>query len=183
MVTRMLAGLGNPGNRYHLTRHNAGFCVLDYIANSLQAEWKIKPSETESALIYLNSTEGVERVQFAAVKPLSFMNLSGQPIQKALKYFRVEPSNMLVIHDEIELPLGEIRLKEGGGHRGHNGLRDIIAKVGADFFRLRIGVGRPQTNQEVASYVLSPFDSLEQKLLHSVCEKATEICFSWLQTP
>ena len=177
----MLAGLGNPGTRYHLTRHNAGFCVLDHIADLLQARWETKPPETKSALLCLNASEGLQRLQFAAVKPLSFMNLSGKPIQKALEYFRVKTSNMLVIHDEIDLPFGEIRLKEGGGHRGHNGLRDIIAKVGADFDRLRIGVGRPQTDKGVASYVLSPFDSPEQTLLPSLCERAAEICFSWIQ--
>lgn len=154
----LIVGLGNPGDKYARTRHNAGFWFVDELARranaSLRAEKKF---HGETARVDLHG----HTVQL--LKPDTFMNLSGQAVQAISAFYKWPPGRILVVHDEIDLPAGTIRLKRGGGHGGNNGLRDITQKLGKDFLRLRVGVGRP-TRGEVIDYVLgrpSPDDQIE----------------------
>jgi peptidyl-tRNA hydrolase, PTH1 family len=155
----LVVGLGNPGKSYEDTRHNVGFAVVDALARAAGADaWRDKFSGFV-ARGRLGSTD------LALLKPQTFMNLSGQSVQPAAAFFKVPAASVLVVHDELDLPFGELRLKQGGGHAGHNGLRSIIERLGtADFGRLRVGIGRPPPGYrgDVASYVLSRFDAVER---------------------
>lgn len=146
---RMIVGLGNPGAKYHSTRHNAGFWLLDMLAQdhavSLKSESRfhgdVGKLHTAGKDIYL-------------LKPATFMNRSGQAVSALASYFKITPEQILVLHDELDLEPGDNRLKKSGGHGGHNGLRDIINHIGKEFFRLRIGIGHPGDRNQVVNYVL-----------------------------
>ena len=145
----LIAGLGNPGGQYEATRHNAGFWFVDQIARRAGATLRHENKfHGHAAKVTLHGFD------VWLLKPKTFMNLSGQSVAALSKFYKIEPPNILVVHDEIDLPPGTVRLKRGGGHGGNNGLRDIIAKLGKDFARLRIGVGRPAHSSEVTNYVL-----------------------------
>ncbi|MGB5347882.1 MAG: aminoacyl-tRNA hydrolase [Woeseia sp.] len=145
----LIAGLGNPEERYERTLHNAGFWFVDELAHQCREAFRFeKRFEAEMCRIRLQGEE------IWLIKPQSYMNLSGGPIRAAQDYFRLETRQMLVAHDEIDLPPGTVRLKQGGGHGGHNGLRDIIRHCGADFMRLRLGIGHPGDKNLVTNYVL-----------------------------
>ncbi|MFQ6003958.1 MAG: aminoacyl-tRNA hydrolase [Woeseia sp.] len=144
-----IAGLGNPEERHERTLHNAGFWFVDELARRAKAEFRYeKRFDAEICRINLADND----VWLA--KPQSYMNLSGGPLRGLLDYYRLAVSDLLVAHDEIDLPLGTVRLKQGGGHGGHNGLRDVIKHTGSDFTRLRIGVGHPGHKDLVTDYVL-----------------------------
>jgi PTH1 family peptidyl-tRNA hydrolase len=165
----LVVGLGNPGRQYEETRHNVGFAVADALARAAGADaWR----EKFSALV----TRGrLGATDVALLKPQTFMNLSGQSVQPAAAFFKVPAASLLVVHDELDLPFGELRLKQGGGHAGHNGLRSIIERMGTpDFGRLRVGIGRPPPGfkGDVAAYVLSRFDSAERATVNDVCASA-----------
>jgi len=164
----VIAGLGNPEARYANTLHNAGFWVADEIARRAGAEFRYEKrfdAEVGKATIC--------GVDVWLVKPMSYMNLSGGPVRAVLDYYRLSASSLLVAHDEIDLDPGVVRLKLGGGHGGHNGLRDIIKHCGADFMRLRIGVGHPGDKDKVTGYVLTqPSKSVEPLLQRAVDEAA-----------
>lgn len=164
----VIAGLGNPEARYANTLHNAGFWVADEIARRAGAEFRYEKrfdAEVGKATIC-----GAE---VWLVKPMSYMNLSGGPIRAVLDYYRLSAPSLLVAHDEIDLEPGVVRLKLGGGHGGHNGLRDIIKHCGADFMRLRIGVGHPGDKDKVTGYVLTqPSQSIAVLLQRAVDEAA-----------
>jgi len=146
---RIIAGLGNPEDRYERTLHNAGFWFVDALARKYGGSFRYeKKFDAESCRINLYGEE------VWLVKPQSYMNNSGQPIRGLLDYYRLGVNQLLVAHDEIDLPPGTTRLKEGGGHGGHNGLRDIIQHCGPDFLRLRMGVGHPGEKHQVTNYVL-----------------------------
>lgn len=149
MAFRLIAGLGNPGPEYENTRHNAGFLALDILAGELGARyWK-----NESGALVAHVARGDE--ELLLVKPQSYMNTSGGPISKLATTYKVSPDEVLVIHDELDLDPGTIRVKVGGGHAGHNGLRSIHAKLGSgDYARVRVGTGRPPGKKPVADYVL-----------------------------
>jgi peptidyl-tRNA hydrolase, PTH1 family len=149
---RLVAGLGNPGREYANTRHNAGFWFVDELAAKLgttfAAEAKFGGETAKAGALRL-------------VKPMTFMNLSGRAVAALARFFTIAPAEILVVHDELDLLPGKAKMKFGGGHAGHNGLRDIQAQLGsADFWRLRIGIGHPRdselTQQEVVDYVLRP---------------------------
>ena len=149
---RLVAGLGNPGREYARTRHNAGFWFAERLAEKLGATFS-----TESKFAGDVARAGDVRL----VKPSTYMNLSGRAVAALARFFAVAPGEILVVHDELDLKPGEAKLKFGGGHAGHNGLRDIQAQLGsADFWRLRLGIGHPRdtelTQQEVVDYVLKP---------------------------
>jgi PTH1 family peptidyl-tRNA hydrolase len=146
---KIVIGLGNPGRQYHHNRHNVGFLVLDELANRHNASWQ-KKANSEVAEIEVNGEK------ITLVKPQTFMNDSGKVIPSLLKQ-GLKAENLLVVHDELEKPFGKIEFKIGGSHRGHNGLRSIMAVCGAEFMRLRFGVGRPEHKEEVPQYVLSNF--------------------------
>ena len=147
---RMIVGLGNPGADYVDTRHNAGFWMIDLLAADRGASFRFDKR--------YNAEVGKLRVDGRDVhlqKPLAFMNRSGQAVAGLARYYKLEPSQVLVMHDELDLPPGTNRLKLDGGHGGHNGLRDVIAHLGSrEFFRLRIGIGHPGDSRAVTNYVL-----------------------------
>ncbi|MBT8094866.1 MAG: aminoacyl-tRNA hydrolase [Gammaproteobacteria bacterium] len=146
---RIIAGLGNPEEKYERTLHNAGFWFVDALARKYGGSYRYeKKFDADFCRINLHGED------VWLVKPQSYMNLSGQPIRAVMDYYRLRPAELLVAHDEIDLPPGTVRLKAGGGHGGHNGLRDIIRHCGADFLRLRLGVGHPGEKHKVTNYVL-----------------------------
>lgn len=161
----LLVGLGNPGPSYRSHRHNVGFMVLERLHSLAGAsEWR----EKYSAL----TAKGVLAGQpVTLLLPQTFMNCSGTAVQKASTDLRIPPAKIIVVHDELELPFGQVRAKFAGGHAGHNGVRDITAKMGAEFGRIRVGIGRPTTGP-VDAYVLSPFGKDEQQELSSVIDRA-----------
>ncbi len=146
---RIIAGLGNPEDRYERTLHNAGFWFVDALAEKYGGSFRYeKKFGADYCKINLHGQD------VWLVKPQSYMNLSGGPIRGVIDYYRLKVSELLVAHDEIDLPPGTTRLKMGGGHGGHNGLRDIIQHCGAEFVRLRLGVGHPGDKSQVTNYVL-----------------------------
>ena len=149
-------GLGNPGRSYSGNRHNVGFMALDRIVSDYNfSDWKVT---TSSAI-----SEGhIGPVKIRALKPLSFVNKSGLPIANVARYYNLHPDQITVFHDEIDLGKGRCRVKQGGGHGGHNGLRDIDRHMGKEYWRVRIGVGRPDGRQDVDKWVLSDFTKQEQ---------------------
>lgn len=165
---KLVVGLGNPGNPYRNHRHNVGFMALDALhARHLGSEWR----EKHSGLLARAVIAGRE---VALLKPQSFMNLSGRAVVKATQAMGLKPAEILVVHDELELPFAELRAKLGGGHGGHNGLRDITACIGADFARLRVGIGRPAAGP-VDAYVLSGFNKDEGVALDALLARAADV--------
>ena len=148
-VVTMIAGLGNPDSKYERTLHNAGFWFVDALVRKFGGEFRYeKKFDSEICKTKLFGDE------VWLVKPQSFMNLSGGPIRGMLDYYRLKAGQLLVAHDEIDLPPGTVRLKLGGGHGGHNGMRDVIQHCGPEFMRLRLGVGHPGEKSGVSNYVL-----------------------------
>jgi PTH1 family peptidyl-tRNA hydrolase len=146
---RIIAGLGNPEDKYERTLHNAGFWFVDALARKHGGMFRYeKKFDADYCRISLHGED------VWLVKPQGYMNHSGSPIRGLLDYYRLRPNELLVAHDEIDLPPGTVRIKEGGGHGGHNGLRDIIRHCGAEFVRLRLGVGHPGEKHKVTNYVL-----------------------------
>jgi peptidyl-tRNA hydrolase, PTH1 family len=166
---KIIACLGNPGDRYRNTRHNVGFLVGKYLAD----HYSIPVTKKGFSSIYGTGRSGVHDILL--IFPQTFMNMSGTSINAALSFYKEDASSLIVIHDEIELPFGEIRKKNGGGHKGHNGLRSIIQNVGTnDFLRIRFGVGRPDEKMDVSDYVLSAFSSEEYGKLDPLFIRARE---------
>src|SRR5688500_10528091 len=157
---KIIVGLGNPGAEYARTRHNAGFWLVDELARrhggTLRHEGK---HQAELARIRIGGDE------VWLMKPMTFMNRSGGPISSVLGFYKLSPREMLVAHDEIDLPSGTVRLKDAGGHGGHNGMRDVIAAQGDGFWRLRIGVGHPGVKNEVVDFVLTHAGKDEQRVI------------------
>jgi PTH1 family peptidyl-tRNA hydrolase len=147
----LIAGLGNPGSKHDRTLHNAGFWFVDAVAREFGGDFRYE--KKFDAEICRSRIRGED---VWLIKPQSYMNLSGGPVRGVLDYYRLDVRQLLVAHDEIDLPPGTIRLKQGGGHGGHNGIRDVMQHCGADFMRLRIGVGHPGEKSRVTSYVLKP---------------------------
>lgn len=146
---RIIAGLGNPEERYERTLHNAGFWFVDALARKFGGHFRYeKKFDAEICRVTMHGED------VWLVKPQSYMNHSGPPVRGMLDYYRLKPAGLLVAHDEIDLQPGTVRIKEGGGHGGHNGIRDVIRHCGADFLRLRLGVGHPGQKDEVTNYVL-----------------------------
>jgi PTH1 family peptidyl-tRNA hydrolase len=146
---RIIAGLGNPEDKYERTLHNAGFWFVDALAQKYGGSFRYeKKIDADYCKVNLHGED------VWLVKPQSYMNLSGGPIRAVMDYYRLKVTDLLVAHDEIDLPPGTTRLKKGGGHGGHNGLRDIIQHCSAEFVRLRLGVGHPGERSQVTNYVL-----------------------------
>lgn len=148
---QLIVGLGNPGTEYQDTRHNAGFWFLDTLARQCGATFK-----SEKKFHGLAGRCRVAGEECWLLKPETFMNLSGQSVQALARFYKIETENILVVHDELDLPAGTVRLKDGGGHGGHNGVRDITSKMGGNkFLRLRIGIGHPGDKSQVTGHVLN----------------------------
>jgi PTH1 family peptidyl-tRNA hydrolase len=180
-VTALIVGLGNPGPRYASTRHNFGFLVLDGLIERAR-ELGGAPKATltgrkdlEAVTVSLPVLPGGAYAQFACLRPLTFMNLSGRAVRAALDFYKLAPTDVFVLHDELDLPLGRMRLKRGGGNAGHNGLKSINQELGSpDFVRLRLGIGRPETGRDVAGYVLEPFGGAELPVVRKVVPAAVD---------
>lgn len=156
----LVVGLGNPGDRYAGTRHNAGAMVLAELARRAGA--KLSAHKSRAAVAETRMRPGAPRLVLA--QPLSYMNTSGGPVSSLLKYYGLDLDGLVVIHDEIDLPFGAVKLKRGGGEGGHNGLRDISKALGTkDYVRVRVGVGRPPGRIDTADYVLKRFSGSEAK--------------------
>ncbi|MFR9730038.1 aminoacyl-tRNA hydrolase [Saccharopolyspora sp. MS10] len=168
----LIVGLGNPGPRYEGNRHNVGFLVVDELASRIGGKFKAHKAGAE----VVEGRLGSRRVVLA--KPRSFMNLSGGPVSGAAKFFKVAPDSIIVVHDELDLPYGAVRLKLGGGENGHNGLRSITKSLGTrDYLRVRFGVDRPPGRMDPADYVLKDFSAAERKDLGyfvDLCADAAE---------
>lgn len=173
---RMIAGLGNPGEEYAQTRHNAGFKAIDELARQANVTYWKNQAGAEVASIKVNDAEaeGGKR-EVILVKPQSYMNTSGGPISKLCAQYKVSVEELLVIHDELDIPAGDVRIKVGGGHAGHNGLRSIIDKMGSrDFSRVRVGIGNPPGRMPVADFVLKQLRSREAEDFDETTVRAAE---------
>ena len=168
---RVIVGLGNPGKEYERTRHNAGYWWVDAIAEAKRAAWK---RETKFSGWTTRIEEGGR--DFWLLKPATYMNESGRSVAALLRFYRIEPANMLVVHDELDLPPGTVKLKKGGGTGGHNGLTDIVEALDTkEFWRLRIGIGHPGHKDLVADYVLDKARRAEQEAIDPAFERSLEL--------
>ncbi|MEK6555369.1 MAG: aminoacyl-tRNA hydrolase [Bdellovibrionota bacterium] len=173
---KLIVGLGNPGLKYALTRHNIGFIVID----ALIQELNLSNKKEECQAITYKARIGDEEVLF--VKPQTFMNLSGTSVQGLMAFYKCSLDDILVLHDEVDIPFNKMRFQRNRGHGGHNGIRDIHAKVGSDYARLKIGVGRPTVPQmEVADYVLQKFSNENMSLLSDFVGRAAEAVLSFIE--
>ena len=168
----LVVGLGNPGPEYQDNRHNIGFMVVD----SLASRWRLGALRSKfGAEVGVGEAHGHK---LAIVKPMQFMNLSGEATAKAAAFYQVEPDRIIVVHDEIDLDFGRLKLKSGGGHGGHNGLRSLVQHLGPGFLRVRCGVGRPGgatgDRERVVGHVLGPFSRAEQKELPVIVDTAAD---------
>ena len=166
----LIVGLGNPGQKYERTRHNAGFWFIDELARRTGATFKLE-NKFHGELCKTR----VDGEEVWLLKPLNFMNRSGQSVGTLARFYKISPENILVAHDELDLPPGTIRLKKGGGHGGHNGLRDTVSQLGSkEFMRLRVGIGHPGHSSEVTNYVLGKAPQSEQALMEQAIDKALD---------
>jgi PTH1 family peptidyl-tRNA hydrolase len=177
----LILGLGNPGRRYQFTRHNIGFMVLEKIA----AQWEVDLKQKSFDALWNRGK--IAGINVLLALPQTYMNLSGNAARKLLAYFKMDISNLIVIHDDLDLPFGKLRLKTGGGDAGHKGLKSITTCLGsADFMRVRMGIGKPSDKSRVEDYVLERFGSEEaamlQQIIQLASEAATEIVLSGMQT-
>jgi peptidyl-tRNA hydrolase, PTH1 family len=165
----LIAGLGNPGSEYAGNRHNCGFMVADLLAERMGARFKRDRSRARVA-------EGrLAGFPVTLAKPQTFMNLSGRPVAALRAFYKVPAERIVAIHDELDIPFGTIRLKQGGGDNGHNGLRSVTAALGTrDYLRVRVGIGRPPGRMDPADFVLHDFSAAERKLLPEVLERAAD---------
>ncbi|MCK9893168.1 aminoacyl-tRNA hydrolase [Frankia sp. AgB32] len=165
----LVVGLGNPGPGYAGNRHNAGFMVLDLLAERTGSRLKSHRSRADVAEVRLVGVRAV------LARPLSFMNLSGGPVGAARTFYKVDPARIIVLHDELDIPFGAVRLKRGGGDNGHNGLRSISSTLGTrDYLRVRIGIGRPPGRMDPADFVLRDFGTTERRELPLLVENAAD---------
>jgi PTH1 family peptidyl-tRNA hydrolase len=167
----LVVGLGNPGAQYAATRHNVGQMVVAELANRMRAAFK--PHKANARVAEGRVVPGGAR--YIAALPNTYMNVSGGPVNGLLKYFALPPDRLIVVHDELDIPFDTLKLKQGGGHGGHNGLRDIIQAAGSnDFLRVRVGIGRPPGRQPAADFVLQPFTSIERQTLPNLIVDAAD---------
>jgi PTH1 family peptidyl-tRNA hydrolase len=157
----VVVGLGNPGARYATTRHNAGFRVADLLASRMGGGFRAHRASGGRAEVLEGRLAGLPVV---LAKPLSYMNESGGPVNQVLRFYKTPPTRLVVVHDELDLPFGDLRMKLGGGDGGHNGLRSISSALGTrDYLRVRLGIGRPPGRQDPADYVLKEFSTAERR--------------------
>ncbi len=168
---RLIVGLGNPGADYVNTRHNAGFWFVELLARQFSQSFRFERRFTADETRIRNNGEDLY-----LLKPQTFMNRSGQSVGEIARYYKLKPSQMLVVHDELDLEPGDNRLKRGGGHGGHNGLRDIIAHLGErEFFRLRVGIGHPGDRNQVVNYVLHKPSVVELDAIETANQRTLEV--------
>ena len=167
---RLVVGLGNPGPEHALTRHNVGFWFVDALAHAAEARFREhRKHQAELARIKIAEHELI------LIKPQTYVNRSGLAIRSVAEYYRVAPGEILVVYDELDLPVGTVRLKRGGGAGGHNGVKDTIAHIGDDFWRLRVGIGHPGNKAEVIDYVLKRAPHEEEEAIIDCVAAAVDI--------
>lgn len=164
-------GLGNPGDRYRATRHNVGQMVVDELAGRMGESFRRHP-RANAVVVEGRPVPGGPKLVLA--KSSGYMNTSGGPVSQLASYYSVPNDQIIVIHDELDLPFDTVKLKRGGGHGGHNGLRDISAAIDPDYLRVRVGIGRPPGRQDPADYVLRPFGSTERDNLGVLIQDAAD---------
>lgn len=175
---KCIIGLGNPGKKYENTRHNIGFMVVEELEKRLSFQLTKRKFNCEYEIDSFNG----EKIMF--VRPQTFMNLSGEGVKPLLDYYKVDIENVIVIYDDLDLPVGKIRLREKGGHGGHNGIRSLIEHLGTkDFKRIRIGIGRPEDRTPIVNYVLQPFSKAEMTEVDESIQKAADACEAWFTLP
>jgi PTH1 family peptidyl-tRNA hydrolase len=176
--TILLVGLGNPGKEYDLTRHNVGFLALDEFVtkNDEMENWIVK-SNLKSQI----STGRIGQNKVIAIKPATFMNLSGEAVQAVANFYKIHPDNIAVLHDEIDINFGQIRLRKGGSSAGHNGIKSVTQHIGEDYGRIRIGIG-PKTPERIKSedFVLKKFSAEEQEQLPNLSREVNAILSEYL---
>lgn len=168
---QLIAGLGNPGSKYEQTRHNAGFWFVDALARARGVGFRLENKfHGETARLSLEGRE------VRLLKPLTFMNRSGQSVGALARFYRIPPDQILVVHDDLDLAPGTARLKRGGGHGGHNGLRDITSALGGNgFLRLRLGIGHPGQREQVVGYVLKKAPPEEQSAIEEAIDRSLAV--------
>jgi PTH1 family peptidyl-tRNA hydrolase len=159
---KLIAGLGNPGSEYKKTRHNLGFMVLDLLKNGLREDKKDK-------VLYYKDQDKIYAL------PQTYMNRSGEAVQGLMTFFKIKPDDLIVLHDDLDLKLGQIKIKKGGGTGGHNGLKSIDERIGRDYWRIRMGIGRPPLGYDVSSFVLGRFTKEEEEQVAEMLEKTKEL--------
>lgn len=174
---QLVVGLGNPGPEYARTRHNAGYWFVDELARSAGGSWR-RESRHRCELARVTVAE----CELWLIKPTTFMNNSGAAVHSISAFYRIAAPEILVVHDDIDLPPGVARLKEGGGHGGHNGVRDVMAQLGPEFWRLRIGVGHPGSKDQVIDAVLDRATAAEQQLIDAALARALDALPELLRT-
>ena len=168
---KLIVGLGNPGKEYERTRHNAGYWWVDAIAAARRATWK-----KETKFSGWTTRVDEDGAEFLLLKPSTYMNESGRSVSAVMRFFKIEPAQMLVVHDELDLPPGAVKMKRGGGTGGHNGLTDIADSLDSkDFWRLRVGIGHPGDKDLVADYVLDKARRVEQDAIDPPFERSLEL--------
>lgn len=172
---RVIAGLGNPGAGYARSRHNAGFWFADALAAAYRGSFRVE-AKFRGELARLRIGDG----DVLLLKPSTFMNHSGESIQPLAAFYKIPAGDILVAHDELDLPVGAVRLKRGGGHGGHNGLRSVHQHLGEDYLRLRIGIGHPGSKDRVLDYVLGRASAAEEKLIGDGIADAAAAVPVWL---
>ncbi len=169
-MIKLLVGLGNPGREYEATRHNAGFWWIEALARELKVE--LVPDKSYQGRVARTQVKG-QPVWLLA--PLTFMNLSGKSVAELARFFKIAPADILVAHDELDLPPGQVKLKFGGGHAGQNGLRDIHARLGTgDYWRLRIGIGHPGIKSEVSAWVLGKPAAQQRQVMEEAVARSVK---------
>ncbi len=176
MRTFLIIGLGNPGREYAQTRHNAGFLLLDRLAERLGVRFR----RLQFKALTTDARYGDAKIILA--KPQTYMNLSGQAVGALVRFYKVPPEQLLVAYDDLDLPLGTVRLRPKGGHGGHKGMRSIIERLGTqEFPRLRLGIGRPPGRMDAADYVLQRFSLAELTAMETAWARGVEGIFRWLE--
>lgn len=174
---KCMIGLGNPGKKYNKTRHNVGFFVVDELID----RFNLDCNKTKFNCAYALDFVGSEKVLF--VKPQTFMNLSGEGVRPLLDFYKVDVEDIVVVYDDLDLPTGKIRLREKGGHGGHNGIRSLIDHLGTkNFKRIRIGVGRPTNHTPIVNYVLQPFAKEEEEDVQLAVKLSADAFETFLQS-
>ena len=170
LALRVIVGLGNPGPEHLVTRHNAGFWFVDLLARRHGGEFRdYRKYSGETARITLSEREII------LLKPTTYMNRSGLSVRQVSDFYKIAPEEILVAHDELDLPVGSVRLKQGGGHGGHNGLRDTITHIGETFWRLRLGIGHPGNKADVIDYVLTRAPRAEEDTILETVSTAADV--------
>ncbi|MCM3570803.1 aminoacyl-tRNA hydrolase [Neobacillus mesonae] len=175
---KLIVGLGNPGKQYEHTRHNVGFDVVEELSTRLNIPL------SQSKLKGLYGMGAVSGQKVLLLKPLTYMNLSGESVRAVMDYYKVEIEDLLVIYDDLDLPVGKIRLRQKGSPGGHNGIKSIVAHLGTqEFNRIRIGIDHPDTGISVPDYVLGKFRADEQSFIEAAVKKSADACETWMDKP